>query len=132
MFTEGKPNKNSNYPLPAGHPKRTLQLDRQVATVVDVDGWVNPWQTTCDAYVLTDKGLHLFWLHPNTPSGPETTLNDKAFVDLNVAEPSYPLFFEAKHTQALRSCVAKNEAGLTIANAYNQLATKLHEKKENK
>lgn len=82
--------------------------------------------STCDAYVVTDVGVHLFWLTPNAPTEAEAALADKQHVDLN-RELGYPMFFEAKFTGKLRSCVAVTVAGMSIAHAYNVLAIEQHE-----
>jgi len=126
MFTLGKSDAGRKYPLKNGAPKTVMLLDRSVATMVDVDKWINPLETTCDAYVLTDVGVHLFWLFPNKPTTAEAALADTQHVDLN-REAGYPMFYEAKHTGKLRSCVAVTVAGMTLAHAYNSLAIEQHE-----
>ena len=122
MFKIGLPNKNSKYPGAErlDQPKFVLELDLRVASVVDVDRWVDPMATTCDAYVLTDKGVHLFWLHPNRPTSAERDMGDKLHRDLN--PEMAPLFFQSKHDGKLRTCAAKTSDGLRIANEYNTKA----------
>lgn len=128
MFTLGKSDAGRKYPLKDGAPKTVMLLDRDVATMIDVDKWLNPLKTTCDAYVVTDVGVHLFWLAPNKPTEAEAALADKQHVDLN-RELGFPMFFEAKHTGKLRSCVAVTPAGMQIAAAYNSLAITQHEQR---
>ncbi len=126
MFTLGKSDAGRKYPLKDGAPKTVMLLDRNVATMVDVDKWLNPLKTTCDAYVITDVGVHLFWLMPNAPTEAEAALADRQHVDLN-REAGYPMFFEAKHTGKLRSCVGVTQAGMGLASCYNTLAIEQHE-----
>lgn len=120
MFKLGLADAGRKYPLKDGSPKLVLLLDASVATAIDVDRWVNPTETSCDVYVLTDKGVHLLWLHPNRPSPEEAAFGDPIHKKLNLTH--WPLFFESKFHGRLRTCAARTAAGLTIANEYNAKA----------
>ena len=83
FFSIGSSDAGRTYPLKEGNPKRVLMLARGLGIAVDVDRWINPLDTSCDAYALTDKGVHLFWVLPNKPSPIELALGDELHNKLN-------------------------------------------------
>ena len=125
FFSVGSSDAGRTYPLKEGNPKRVLMLARGLGIAVDVDRWINPLDTSCDAYALTDKGVHLFWVLPNKPSPIELALGDELHNKLNADRRDYPLFFESKLSGFVRTCSAITEAGLSLARDYNALALKL-------
>ena len=125
FFSIGSSDAGRTYPLKEGNPKRVLMLARGLGIAVDVDRWINPLDTSCDAYALTDKGVHLFWVLPNKPSPIELALGDELHNKLNADRRDYPLFFESKLSGFVRTCSAIAEAGLSLARDYNALALKL-------
>lgn len=120
MFTFGSADAGRRYPSKDGNPKIVLMLDAQVATMIDVDHWVNPLSTSCDAYVLTDRGAHLIWVHPSKPTASEMSIGDEVHRKLNKAH--YPMFFQSKAHGGLRTCAALTQAGLLVALEYNRMA----------
>jgi hypothetical protein len=78
------------------------------------------WRPPATPTVLTDKGVHLFWLHPNKPTSAERDMGDKLHRDLN--PEMAPLFFQSKNDGRLRTCAARTTNGLWIANEYNAKA----------
>lgn len=125
FFSIGSSDAGRTYPLKEGNPKRVLMLARGLGIAVDVDRWINPLDTSCDAYALTEKGVHLFWVLPNKPSPVEIALGDELHNKLNAGGRDYPVFFESKTTGFVRTCSAVTEAGLSLARDYNALALKL-------
>ena len=125
FFSIGSSDAGRTYPLKEGNPKRVLMLARGLGVAVDVDRWINPFDTSCDAYALTEKGVHLFWVLPNKPSPIEMVLGDELHNKLNAGGRDYPIFFESKITGFVRTCSAVTEAGLSLAHDYNALALKL-------
>ena len=125
FFSVGSSDAGRTYPLKNDNPKRVLMLNRSKGVAVDVDRWINPFDTSADAYALTDKGVHLFWVLPNKPSPIELALGDELHNKLNADRRDYPLFFESKLSGFVRTCSAITEAGLSLARDYNALALKL-------
>ena len=125
FFSVGSSDAGRTYPLKNDNPKRVLMLARGLGIAVDVDRWINPFDTSADAYALTDKGVHLFWVLPNKPSPIELALGDELHNKLNADRRDYPLFFESKLSGFVRTCSAIAEAGLSLARDYNALALKL-------
>ena len=125
FFSVGSSDAGRTYPLKNDNPKRVLMLARGLGIAVDVDRWINPFDTSADAYALTDKGVHLFWVLPNKPSPIELALGDELHNKLNAGGRDYPVFFESKTTGFVRTCSAVTEAGLSLARDYNALALKL-------
>ena len=125
FFSTGSSDAGRTYPLKEGNSKRVLMLARGLGIAVDVDRWINPLDTSCDAYALTDKGVHLFWVLPNKPSPIELALGDELHNKLNADRRDYPLFFESKLSGFVRTCSAITEAGLSLARDYNARALKL-------
>ena len=124
FFSVGSSDAGRTYPLKEGNPKRVLMLDRNKGVAVDVDRWIDPLITSADAYVLTEKGVHLLWALPNKPSPIEMALGDELHNKLADGR-DYPLFFESKTTGFVRTCSALTEAGLALARDYNAIALKL-------
>lgn len=125
FFSVGSSDAGRTYPLKEGNPKRVLMLNRSEGVAVDVDRWIDPLITSADAYVLTEKGVHLLWALPNKPSPIEMALGDELHNKLNADGRDYPLFFESKTTGFVRTCSALTEAGLALARDYNAIALML-------
>jgi len=126
FFSLGSSDAGRTYPLKDGNPKQVLLLDPATATLLDIDHWVNPQTLGCDAYVLTDSGVHLFYVAPNKPDSVVAAQADPLHIKLNVAGQGQPCFYESKETGRPRSCVALTRPGFALALEYNTTAMRLH------
>ena len=126
FFSLGSSDAGRTYPLKDGNPKQVLMLDPTVATLLDIDHQVNPQTLGCDAYVLTDNGVHLFYVAPNMPDKAIVAQADPLHIKLNAAGQGQPCFYESKETGRLRSCVALTLPGFALALEYNATAMRLH------
>ena len=125
MFSIGQSTTHEKYPNRSDIPSLLFHFDREIGVMIDADKPVNPHKTTCDAYVLTQKGVHLFWLYPNKPTKEEAELGDPLHDNLN--EEKYPIFFADKDTKRQRSCVPLTQRGWGLALEYNRKANEIFE-----
>lgn len=123
------------YPQEGGH-LQIVRLRRNLATMIDVDRYIDPLKTSCDAFAYTDKGVHLFWVAPNGPTTEEReSLPDALHVKLT-GDDDYPLVCQSKkqtviiqHTDSTwavsspRQCSAVTQAGFALAAEYNKHAS---------
>lgn len=126
FFSLGSSDAGRTYPLKDGNPKQVLMLDPATATLLDIDRWINPQTLGCDAYVLTDNGVHLFYVAPNMPDKSVVAQADPLHIKLNAAGQGQPCFYESKATGRVRSCVALTQPGFALALEYNTTAMQLH------
>lgn len=123
------------YPQEGEH-LRIVRLRRDLATMLDVDRYIDPLKTSCDAFAYTDKGVHLFWVSPNTPTNEEReSLPDALHVELT-GQDDYPLICQSKAQTIIRNtdtgrlavssprqCSAVTHAGFALAAEYNKHAS---------
>ncbi len=116
---------HAKYPVP-NKPKNIFLFSKDKGVVVDCDVYVNPYTAHCDAYVLTDKGIHLIYIK-GSPTYHEGTFYDQLCSDpkyklLNKDESEYPMFFVSKVTKNKRVCTPISKHGELFAAEYNFLA----------
>jgi hypothetical protein len=138
------------YPQEGGH-LQIVRLRRNLATMIDVDHYVDPLKTSCDAFAYTDKGVHLFWVVPNGPTIEEReNLPDALHVKLT-GEDDYPLVCQSKKQTVIirpasrsdecapvpkhrvsspRQCSAVTQAGFALAAEYNKHASAYVQREE--
>jgi len=105
-------------------PKYVFRMRNAIVKVLDIEHRVDPYIAQADAFVWTDKGIHLFYLGNNYPSQELVRLADPLHMKLNGEEFS-PVFFLSKtdHSKP-RSCVGITTNGIDLANEYNQMVTR--------
>ncbi len=104
-------------------PPVTLCLLKSCGVVLDLEEPVNPFETGCDAFVMTDRGIHLFYVLPNRPGPYWSDMADPVHREMHADEPSTPLFFQSKDDHSkVRTCAPVTEAGAALALEYNTVA----------
>lgn len=116
---------HAKYPVP-NKPKNIFLFSKDKGVVVDCDVYVNPYTAHCDAFVLTDKGIHLIYIKGSTNyhnyKVADSMYSDPKYKKLNEAEPHYPIFFLSKLTRMKRVCVpTESKYGKIFAAEYNFL-----------
>lgn len=122
MFSFGKNAANEKYPNRSGQTE-VIVAHREHLTVLDIDrNDIDLNETRADAFVATDRGFHLLWLHPETPPTWCRLFADSMHIKLNEDNPvGYPLFFRSKTTGIVRKCLVLTDLGQRIADAYNEM-----------
>lgn len=107
-------------------PSHLFTMKKDKGVFIDCDTYVNPELYKADAYVLTDKGIHLFYFSCNEPTGhARYYLCDPAYVSMNKDKDNYPFFFLSKNNlQLRRQCISLTHEGTFFAQEYNYMATR--------
>lgn len=115
---------HAKYPVP-NKPKNIFLFSKDKGVVVDCDVYVNPYTAHCDAYVLTDKGIHLIYIKGSSTyhnaSYYHQFYSDPKYTLLNKDESEYPMFFVSKVTKNRRVCTPISKHGEIFAAEYNFL-----------
>lgn len=116
---------HAKYQIP-NKPEKVFLFSKDKGVIVDSDTYVNPYTNGCDAYVLTDKGIHLIYIKGSTNyhnyKVADSMYSDPKYKKLNEAEPHYPIFFLSKLTRMKRVCVpTESKYGKIFAAEYNFL-----------
>lgn len=111
-------------------PGEVLWLDGKQAEVLDIDdppSWLmvglSTQQIACDAYVFTDRGVHLYYVKPNAPTEDIKSLCDPTHRRLADIEGAFPTFFVSKITGKPRRAILLTPAGESLAAEYNSFTT---------
>lgn len=116
---------HAQYPVP-NKPEKVFLFSKDKGVIIDSDMYVNPYTNGCDAYVLTDKGIHLIYIKgsPNFLNyrTADIMYSDPKYKKLNESEPHYPIFFISKVNKRKRVCVpTESKHGELFAAEYNFL-----------
>jgi len=116
---------HAKYPVP-NKPEKVFLFSKDKGVIVDSDTYVNPYTNGCDAYVLTDKGIHLIYIKGSTNyhnyKVADSMYSDPKYKKLNEFDPNYPIFFLSKLTKMKRVCVpTESKYGKIFAAEYNFL-----------
>ena len=116
---------HAKQPVP-NKPEKVFLFSKDKGVIIDSDMYVNPYTNGCDAYVLTDKGIHLIYIKGSTNyhnyKVADSMYSDPKYKKLNEAEPNYPIFFLSKLTRMKRVCVpTESKYGKIFAAEYNFL-----------
>ena len=114
----------SKYPL-TNRPEKVFLFNKNKGVVIDSDTYINPYTTKCDAYVLTDKGIHLIYIKGSANfhnyKEQEPLLSDPLYKKLNEGYSAYPMFFLSKITNMKRVCIPVSRHGNLFSAEYNFL-----------
>jgi hypothetical protein len=116
---------HAQYPVP-NKPEKVFLFSKDKGVIVDSDTYVNPYTAQCDAYVLTDKGIHLIYIKGSQNYHVSSFYNqfysDPNYKLLNEKESEYPMFFISKVNKRKRVCVpTESKHGELFAAEYNFL-----------
>lgn len=115
---------HAKYPVP-NKPEKVFLFSKDKGVIVDSDTYVNPYTNGCDAYVLTDKGIHLIYIKGSSTyhnaSYYHQFYSDSKYILLNKDENDYPMFFVSKVTKNKRVCTPISKHGELFAAEYNFL-----------
>lgn len=104
-------------------PPKVFRVLKDHTHVLDIERRIDPYSSGADAFVWTDKGIHLFYLTPNDPPPDLVRQADPLHAKLN-ASLYWDVFFVSKtHHDRPRSCVPITSVGGEFAEEYNRMVS---------